>query len=37
MADIAETAVLAVYMSGGPAAVYGADALRAYAAFAEQG
>ena len=37
MADIAETAALAVYMGGGPAAVYGADALRAYAAFAEQG
>ncbi len=28
--EVAETAALAVYMGGGPAAVYGADALRAY-------
>ncbi len=28
--EIVETATLAVYMGGGPAAVYGADALRAY-------
>ena len=32
--EIAETVVLAVYMGGGPAAVYGADALRAYDQFA---
>jgi alkylhydroperoxidase/carboxymuconolactone decarboxylase family protein YurZ len=32
--EVAETAVLAVYMGGGPAAVYGADALRAYDQFA---
>ncbi len=31
--EIAETAALAVYMGGGPAAVYGADALRAYDQF----
>ncbi len=28
--EIAETVALAVYMGGGPAAVYGADALRAF-------
>jgi alkylhydroperoxidase/carboxymuconolactone decarboxylase family protein YurZ len=28
--EVAETATLAVYMGGGPTAVYGADALRAY-------
>jgi AhpD family alkylhydroperoxidase len=28
--EVAETVALAVYMGGGPAAVYGADALRAY-------
>ena len=28
--EIAETAALAIYMGGGPAAVYGADALRSY-------
>ena len=28
--EVAETAALAVYMGGGPAAVYGGDALRAY-------
>ncbi len=33
--DIAETVALAVYMGGGPAAVYGADALRAYDQFNE--
>ena len=32
--EVAETAVLAVYMGGGPAAVYAADALRAYDQFA---
>lgn len=33
--EITETVALAIYMGGGPAAVYGADALRAYDAFAE--
>jgi len=28
--ELAETVALALYMGGGPAAVYGADALRAY-------
>ncbi len=28
--EVTETAALAVYMGGGPAAVYGGDALRAY-------
>ena len=28
--QVAETVALAIYMGGGPAAVYGADALRAY-------
>jgi AhpD family alkylhydroperoxidase len=28
--EVAETVALAVYMGGGPAAVYGADALRVY-------
>ena len=32
--EVAETAVLVVYMGGGPAAVYAADALRAYDQFA---
>ena len=31
--EVAETVGLAVYMGGGPAAVYGADALRAYDQF----
>lgn len=31
--EVAETVALAVYMGGGPAAVYGADALRAYDEF----
>lgn len=31
--EIAETVALAVYMGGGPAAVYGADALRAFDEF----
>lgn len=31
--ELAETVALAVYMGGGPAAVYGADALRAYDQF----
>jgi AhpD family alkylhydroperoxidase len=32
--EVAETVALAVYMGGGPAAVVGADALRAYDQFA---
>lgn len=32
--EIAETGALAVYMGGGPAAVYGADARRAFDEFA---
>ncbi|WP_119421849.1 carboxymuconolactone decarboxylase family protein [Desertibaculum subflavum] len=32
-AEVAETVALALYMGGGPAAVYGADALRAYEQF----
>ena len=32
--EVAETVALAIYMGGGPAAVYGADALRAYDQFA---
>ncbi len=32
--EIAETVALAVYMGGGPAAVYGADALRAFDEYA---
>lgn len=32
--EVTETVALAVYMGGGPAAVYGADALRAYDQFA---
>jgi AhpD family alkylhydroperoxidase len=31
--EVAETVALAVYMGGGPAAVYGGDALRAYDQF----
>lgn len=31
--EIAETVATAIYMGGGPAAVYGADALRAYDEF----
>lgn len=31
--EVMETIALAVYMGGGPAAVYGADALRAYDQF----
>ena len=31
--EVAETVALALYMGGGPAAVYGADALRAYEQF----
>jgi AhpD family alkylhydroperoxidase len=31
--EVGETVALAVYMGGGPAAVYGADALRAYDQF----
>ena len=32
--EVAETVALALYMGGGPAAVYSADALRAYDQFA---
>jgi alkylhydroperoxidase/carboxymuconolactone decarboxylase family protein YurZ len=32
--EVAETVALAVYMGGGPAAVYGGGALRAYDQFA---
>ncbi len=32
--EVAETVALAVYMGGGPAAVYGAQAIRAYDEFA---
>ena len=32
--QVAETVALALYMGGGPAAVYGADAIRAYDEFA---
>ncbi|ODT87378.1 carboxymuconolactone decarboxylase family protein [Phenylobacterium sp. SCN 70-31] len=35
--EVAETAALAIYMGGGPAAVYGADALRAYDQFSAIG
>jgi AhpD family alkylhydroperoxidase len=35
--EVAETAALAIYMGGGPAAVYGADALRAYDQFGATG
>ncbi len=31
--EVAETVALAIYMGGGPAAVYGADALRAFDQF----
>lgn len=33
--EVAETVALALYMGGGPAAVYGADAMRAFDQFAE--
>lgn len=36
-AEVAETVALALYMGGGPAAVYGADALRAYDQFSGVG
>jgi AhpD family alkylhydroperoxidase len=32
--EVAETVALAIYMGGGPAAVYGADALRAFDEYA---
>ncbi|MGO9575618.1 MAG: carboxymuconolactone decarboxylase family protein [Terriglobales bacterium] len=32
--ELVETVALAIYMGGGPAAVYGADALRAFDQFA---
>ena len=35
--ETAETVALAVYMGGGPAAVYGADALRAFDEYAGLG
>jgi AhpD family alkylhydroperoxidase len=35
--EVMETIALAIYMGGGPAAVYGGDALRAYDQFAEAG
>lgn len=35
--EVAETVALAVYMGGGPAAVYGADALRAFDEYAAAG
>lgn len=35
--EVAETVALAVYMGGGPAAVYGGDALRAYDQFSAAG
>ena len=34
--EVIETVVLAVYMGGGPAAVYGADAVRAFDQFSEK-
>jgi AhpD family alkylhydroperoxidase len=34
--EVAETIALAIYMGGGPAAVYGADGLRAYDVFAAE-
>lgn len=34
--EILETVALAVYMGGGPAAVYGGDAVRAYDQFSKQ-
>ncbi len=34
--EILETVALAVYMGGGPAAVYGGDAVRAYDQFSER-
>ncbi len=33
--EVAETVALALYMGGGPAAVYGADAMRAYDQFSD--
>lgn len=34
--EVVETVALAVYMGGGPAAVYGADAVRAFDQFSEK-
>jgi AhpD family alkylhydroperoxidase len=34
--EVLETVALAVYMGGGPAAVYGGDAVRAYDQFSKQ-
>lgn len=34
--EVVETVAAAIYMGGGPAAVYGADAVRAYDEFAAQ-
>ena len=36
-AEVTETVALAVYMGGGPAAVYGGDALQAYDQFSDAG
>ena len=33
--EVAETVALAIYMGGGPAAVYGGDAMRAYDQFSK--
>lgn len=33
--EVSETVALAIYMGGGPAAVYGGDVLRAYDSFSE--
>lgn len=33
--EVVETVATAIYMGGGPAAIYGAEALRAYDEFAE--
>lgn len=35
--EVAETVALAIYMGGGPATVYGADALRAFDEYTEVG
>lgn len=35
--EVIETVALAIYMGGGPAAVYGSDALRAYDQFTASG
>jgi AhpD family alkylhydroperoxidase len=35
--EVFETVALAIYMGGGPAAVYGADAIRAYDQLSQHG